>query len=94
MVYTIIFPRCKLLIITNVNIFNPFYNQAKARLLGMKDFQIIGVNIILNFNPLAIVGRGSETQLQLAENLSLLTCGKNYAITQLNLVCPLSCEPE
>ena len=30
-------------------------------------------NYICNFQPLEVVGRGSETQLQVAENLNKLT---------------------
>ena len=59
-----------------------FYWPIKSQLLGLKwllkhqDLQMISLKlntIISNFHSLEVVGRGSETQLQVGENLNKLT---------------------
>ena len=70
-----------ILLITTIVVFNLFYLSTKSLLLGMKcvskhqDSQIFGLQLnkyMGNFQPLEVVGRGSETQLQVADNLNKL----------------------
>ena len=58
---------------TTIFVFNLLYLSIKSLLLGMKwvsknqDLQIFELRFnkcIINFHPLEVVGRGSETQLQ------------------------------
>ena len=70
-----------ILLITTIVVFDLFYDSTKSLLLGMKcvsedqDLQYLRLNKtnISDFQPLEIVGRRSETQLRVDENLNNLT---------------------
>ena len=58
-------------------VFNPFHQSIKSPLLGMKcvlkqkDLQMFELKLNkYHFCPLEVVGRGSETQIQVGENIN------------------------
>ena len=61
-----------------MSFFNLFFSSTKSLLLGVKcvskhlNLQIFVIKLtnMSDFQPLEVVGRGSETQLQVAENLN------------------------
>ena len=59
--------------ITTIVVFNPFYYSTKSLILGRKfvskhqDLQIFVLKLN-KYQSLKVVDRGSETQLQMAEN--------------------------
>ena len=80
-----------ILLIMTIVVFNLFYQSTKSSLLGMKcvskheDLQIYVLKLnkyMTNLQPLEVVYRGSETQLQLGEyRISTAGCGYKMAVS-------------
>ena len=63
------------LLITIIDVFNPFYLPFLGTKCVFKHqyFQIFGLKLnICNFHSLEVVGRGSDPQLQVGENLNYM----------------------